>query len=60
MEDGEGLGALAEKIERLCARCDALARENARQKKENERLKGRSELAKKKLSEIVGQLPEHG
>ncbi|WOV91863.1 MAG: hypothetical protein R1F54_04300 [Candidatus Zeuxoniibacter abyssi] len=32
MEDGEGLDALAEKIERLCARCDALARENARQK----------------------------
>ena len=49
-----------EKIERLCARCDALARENARQKKENERLKGRAELAKKKLSEIVSQLPEHG
>ena len=47
MEDGEGLDALAEKIERLCARCDALARENARQKKENERLKGRAELAKR-------------
>ena len=29
-------------------------------KKENERLKGRAELAKKKLSEIVSQLPEHG
>ncbi len=49
---------LARKVELLCARCDSLARENARQKKENQRLQERAERAKKKLSDILSRLPE--
>lgn len=49
---------LGEKIERLCARCDLLHRENKLLKKENLQLRTRNQKAKAQLQHLLTQLPK--
>ena len=57
---GGGGGKFAELrglVERLCARCEALAREARDLRAENRRLRGRSAKAKAKLERLLLTLP---
>lgn len=54
------LGALEQRVDLLCARCDALARELRRARKENRRLADSNALAKQKIRDIIARLPEAG
>ena len=50
------LKTLTQKIERLCARCDLLAREVSRLKKENHKLREKNENAKAHLIALLRKL----
>lgn len=51
---------LTRQVDRLCARCDALAREVRRLREENRQLRDKSALAKQKIGDIIKQIPEIG
>jgi len=58
MPDDDPIAALPKKIEMLCARCDALAREVRRLRDENQALRDRNDKAREKVQTILESLPE--
>ncbi|MDM5147067.1 hypothetical protein NQX30_01535 [Candidatus Persebacteraceae bacterium Df01] len=50
--------ALGSRIEHLCARCDALAREVRLLRDENRKLRDNNARARKKINDIMLRLPE--
>ncbi len=55
-ENGEKI--LKQRVEMLCARCDALAREIRKLHTENRKLRGNAERARQKIRDIIARLPE--
>lgn len=52
------MSALETKVDMLCARCDALAREVRRLRDENRRMRETRERTKQKIRDIIARLPE--
>lgn len=59
MNDDDALATLSQKIELLCARCDALAREIRRLRAENKNLRDKNDAASKQVRTIIESLPNN-
>ena len=58
MQEDDALAALSQKIELLCARGDALAREIRRLRAENQTLRGKNDKARAQVRAIMETLPD--
>lgn len=52
------MAVLERRVEILCARCDALAREIRKLRDENRKLRDNAGRAKQKIRDIIARIPE--